>query len=128
MLPEFGHLGTHDMRAIALKGIASEIFLMVGLSLKPPARRDHFSDDRIRVKAFLSDRRHHIVGNLFLLGGVIEDRGTVLRPAVIALPIERRGIVDHEEHIQQITIADYLWVERDPHRFRMSGPSPHTCS
>src|SRR5690606_27711128 len=51
----------------------------------------------------------------------VEDRRTILRADVVALAVERRRVVNAEEHREQLAIADLLRVELDAHRLRMAG-------
>src|SRR5690606_16075722 len=52
---------------------------------------------------------------------MVEDSRTVLRPNVVALTVQRRRVVDGEEHIQQVAVADHARIERYLHRLGMSG-------
>ena len=99
MLSEFRHLRPDDVGAIALRGVTREILLMVRLCLKPLARRRHFRNDWIGVETLLSDCRNDLLGDVLLLGRVIKDRRPILCPAVVALPVERRRIMDDEKNV-----------------------------
>ena len=61
----------------------------------------------------------------FLIGGMVEDHGSVLRADVVALAVEGRGIVNGKKHVQEISKSNDGWVERDLHDFRVTG-SPRT--
>lgn len=47
----------------------------------------------------------------------IEDRRPVARAAVVALAVQRRGIMDLEKELQQLAIADGLRIEGDLNGF-----------
>ena len=69
-------------------------------------------------EALLRDRGHHLLSNLLLLRGMIKDAGSVLCSRVIALPIERRRIVDREEHVEQQGPLHFR-IERGERRLRI---------
>src|SRR5205807_3187664 len=62
-------------------------------------------------------------GRRFLLGGVEEDDGSILRSHVRALPVQLRGIVVFPEDAQQILIRNLGRIVLDFHHFRVPGPS-----
>ena len=49
------------------------------------------------------------------------DRRAVLRTDVVALGIQRGGIVNDEKHFKQIGVADDSRIEGDAHHFGMAG-------
>ena len=50
-----------------------------------------------------------------------EDRRTILSPDVVALAIELRRVVNREEDVEQIVIAQLVIVEGDPDRLGVAG-------
>ena len=56
-----------------------------------------------------------------LLGRVVKDRRTVLRPDIRTLPVERGGIVIIPEYFQQVMVAENLRIICDFNHFRVSG-------
>ena len=44
---------------------------------------------------------------------MIKDYRPILRSDVGALAIERRGIMRIPEHVQQLLVRDFLWIELD---------------
>ena len=55
------------------------------------------------------------LGSRELLGRVVEDGAAVLRAAVVALPVERRRVVQREEDVEQPLEGHRGRLERDAH-------------
>src|SRR5581483_9890643 len=56
---------------------------------------------------------------LFLI--TVKDDRAVLRPNVRPLPVLGRRIVNGEEHFENLTQRNHLWIERYLHYFGMTG-------
>eukprot|EP00413_Alexandrium_margalefii_P000638 CAMPEP_0204517894 /NCGR_PEP_ID=MMETSP0661-20131031/3906_1 /ASSEMBLY_ACC=CAM_ASM_000606 /TAXON_ID=109239 /ORGANISM="Alexandrium margalefi, Strain AMGDE01CS-322" /LENGTH=354 /DNA_ID=CAMNT_0051523309 /DNA_START=35 /DNA_END=1099 /DNA_ORIENTATION=+ len=54
-----------------------------------------------------------LLGDPALLLGVVVDSGSVLRPPVVALLVQRGGVMALPEDLQQLGIGDNLWVVHD---------------
>src|SRR5689334_9959853 len=52
---------------------------------------------------------------------MVEDRRAILRADIVALTIERRRVVEREEHLQNIVEGDLRRVECDLNNFGMAG-------
>src|SRR4029077_16287153 len=61
-----------------------------------------------------------VQGDPLLLVGGVEDRRAVARSPIVALAVERRGIVNLEEEFQQFTVSDLRRIEDDLDRFGMA--------
>src|SRR3546814_5052072 len=69
----------------------------------------------------ISDWSSDVCSSDLLFGRVRKNRRAVLRAHVIALPVQLRGIVDVQENIQNIVIADDVGVKLHPDRLGMAG-------
>src|SRR5207245_212151 len=103
-LAELRHLGRDHQAAVPLVRIAAEAAAVVLLGGIELGERDELSHDGVvpdlpRLE-FLDD----LLGRGALLGGVIEDRRAVLRSRVRALPVEGSGVVQGEEHLEQLAV------------------------
>jgi hypothetical protein len=103
------------MRLAALFQIALMIFLRAP---KFSCWFDLRNDGPIEVTAHAALR---FFRRRFLLGRMIKNHGTVLRPNVRALAIQRRRIVVRPENVEKFVIPDLRWVEFDLNNFRVAG-------
>src|SRR5713226_8855682 len=92
---------------------------MLGLGLPERSGRREFGDDLARPKAGSIDIGDGVFRDPLLLIAGIEDRRAVARSAVVALAVQRRGIVDLEKEFQQFSVSDDLGIEDDLDSFRM---------
>src|SRR5438128_9128949 len=98
-----------------------QIILMIVLGRPELGRRDDLRHDR-----FLPLRlplRFGALSGLPLLLIVVEDRRTVLRSAVVSLLIQRRRVMQTEEVIEDLVVADLCRIEFDLQRFGVAGAS-----
>src|SRR3546814_6868525 len=65
-----------------------------------------------------------VAGHALLPGRGEEDRRTVRGAKVVALAVPRRRVVDLEEELQQLAVADARRVEHDLHRLGRSEDHP----
>src|SRR5207247_692599 len=61
----------------------------------------------------------HLRGDRPLLGAVVEDRRAVLRARIGPLAVERGGVVEREEHLEQLAVGDDCGIEGDLHDLRV---------
>src|SRR5205085_11395428 len=88
-----------------------QIILVIPLGLPEFGRVDDLRDDRrgpLRLRTL--DR---LLCSFSLLVVVNEDRRSILRAAIIALPILRGRIVKAEEVIEDVVVADLVGIELD---------------
>ena len=78
---------------------------MFRLGLPERAGRRHFGDHLAGPQARGVDIGDGVLGDRLLLIAGVEDRRAVAAPDVVALPVQRRGVVDLEEELQQIAVA-----------------------
>src|SRR3990172_5256511 len=121
MLTELGDLRRNDGLAIGLHRIVTEVVLMIGLGPVKRCERRQLRDDRPVPELRGLGRLDHLLRDLLLLGRVREDHGPVLRAHVMALAVPRGGIMNYEEYLKKIFIADDTWIERHLHHFRVAG-------
>lgn len=121
MLAELGDLGCDDELAVALVRVAREVFLVIVLSRVERVNGRNFGHNRVIPELGSGDVGDFVLGDSFLLRRVIEDGRAVLCAHVIALAIERRRVMDGEEHVEQIGKAHDLWIERDLDDLRVAG-------
>src|SRR5688572_31725211 len=98
-------IGPREVAGIAA-GIALQIILVLGLGLPEFARRLDLGDDLVRPDprgVRILDRPQRLLP-LFLRR--VEDRGAIGRTDIAALPVPGRRIVDLEEELEQLAIAD----------------------
>src|ERR1035437_1066528 len=112
-LAGLGDLWRDDDGAVRILRIPREIVVVVFLGRPERIQRHDLGDDRIVPHLRGRERRDRLAGHSLLLRRFVEDRRAVLRALVAALPIERGGIVDREEHVEQVSVAHDLGVERD---------------
>ena len=64
---------------------------------------------------------HLLLSRCFLLRRKIVDRGTVLRADIRSLAVQRSGVMDREEDVEEVAERDDPRVEIDAHHLGMSG-------
>src|ERR1044072_1293210 len=74
VLPEFGDFRPDYERAVGLRRISPEVFLMVILRVVELRSRPYFGHDRMLVDLGRAHARNVLLRGWLLLGGVIEDR------------------------------------------------------
>src|SRR3954465_4084461 len=93
--------------------VLPEIVLMVALSTVPGGGRLDARRNRSLPFAGSLNPRYHLLRNVFLFRGLGKDRRAILGTDVVALAVERGGIVQPEEPVlQQLLVAQHGWVER----------------
>src|SRR5690606_1929457 len=65
--------------------------------------------------------RDHGARGVLLLGVMEEDGGAVLGALIGALPVEGGGVVNGEEHGEQVPVADHRRVKGDLYHLRVAG-------
>ncbi len=76
--------------------------------------RDHGFLPRHRREGF------HLLSNPFLFLAVIEDRAAVRGPDIVALAVERCGIMHAEKEVEKRFVAGLGGIEADVHRLGMA--------
>eukprot|EP00411_Alexandrium_monilatum_P039298 CAMPEP_0175408274 /NCGR_PEP_ID=MMETSP0095-20121207/40507_1 /TAXON_ID=311494 /ORGANISM="Alexandrium monilatum, Strain CCMP3105" /LENGTH=292 /DNA_ID=CAMNT_0016707185 /DNA_START=50 /DNA_END=923 /DNA_ORIENTATION=+ len=91
------------------------VLLMVVLGVEELGRRQDLRGDRVPADALesLLVGGLRLLGNLPLLLRVVVDAGTVLRPPVVTLLVQRGGVVALPEDLQQLRVGDGLRVVHD---------------
>jgi hypothetical protein len=102
-------------------GISHEVVLVLWFGFPEFACRHDFGHDLARPQPGCVDVGDRVVGNATLLVRRVEDRGSIARPDVVPLPIARRRIVNLEEELEDLPIADPVGIEDDLDGFRMPG-------
>jgi hypothetical protein len=62
-----------------------------------------------------------LLGDLLLLVARVVDGRPIAQSAIIALAIQRARIVDLEEELQDLAVADPGWVKQDLDRLGMGA-------
>src|ERR1700676_1339290 len=89
-----------------------EVALVVFLGAPESLRRLDPGDDAFRLEsAFGGELLDLGPGLLLLLGGMEEDSGPVLGAPIGSLAVERGGIVQREERIEDVLVAHLLGIE-----------------
>jgi len=122
LLAKLRHFRRHDELAVGLPAVVGEVLLVVLLRRVECAEGGHLGDDRTRPDPFGVQLGDQVAGDLLLLRRVVEDHRAVLRPHVVALAIQGGRIVNAEEHLQNLAVADLARVEAHLHHFGMASP------
>ena len=97
---------------------------MIILSIEPlPRRRDLGRHLALALVPLFADLLFDLLRHPQLLLVVGEDRATILRPRIHALPIQRRGVMHAEKELEQLSVTDFVRVEHDEQRLGMSRAS-----
>jgi hypothetical protein len=119
VLPELRHLRRDHGAAVALRGVAPEVALVIAFGREELAVRHDLRDDGVVPDGGGVPLR--ALGRLALGFGVDEDDAAVLRALVVPLAVLRRGIVDGEEDLEQLGVRDHARIEGDLHDLRVAG-------
>ena len=105
-------VGPHEMAGVAV-GISLEVILMLGLGLPEVSGGHHFGHDFAGPQAGFVYIGAGVLGNPALLVGGVEDRRSIARPDIVPLPIARARVVNLEEELQDLPVADPGRVKDD---------------
>ena len=106
----------------------AQIVLMIGLGAVPGGGRFDGGGDGLFPFSRGVHARYHLFGRRLLLGSVRKQRGPVLGTDVVALAVERGGVVQFEEPLfQQIFVAQDGRIEGDPDGFGVAGLAVMGC-
>src|SRR6185312_5515443 len=105
-----------EMAGVAVR-IALEIVLMLGLRLPEIAGGRNFGGRLAGPKPGRIDVGDGVAGHALLLGAGIENRRAITHADIVALAVARRRIVDLEEELEQLPVAQEPRVEDDLDRF-----------
>ena len=111
VLMKFGDLWIDNGLTVALVGVIAEVILMIRLRQVKHREGGDLGHDRCIPGAIGVDLPDHIFSGFSLLLIVIKDRGSILRSDICALPIQRSGVMDAEEHIQDRTEGEKVGIE-----------------
>ena len=92
---------------------------MLGLRFPERPRGRHLGHDLPRPETGGLDVGDRLLRDASLLVVQIEDRRAIARSDVVALPVERRRVVDLEEELEQIPVRGLLGIEADLDRLRV---------
>src|SRR5712671_2414499 len=98
-------------------GIPQKVVLVLRFCLPEVACRNDFRDRFARPQAGSIDVGERVFGNPFLLFAGIEDRRSIAAPDIVALAIARARVVDLEEELEELPIADARRIKNDLDRF-----------
>src|SRR3954471_7482254 len=98
-----------------------EIVLMLRHGFPQLACRNDFGNGFAGPETGSVDVGDRVFRDLLLLRGGIEDRRSIAAADVVALAITRARVVDLEEELEELPIADARGIKGDLHCFRMSG-------
>src|SRR5437870_3648848 len=116
LLAELGDLRPDHSHAVALFRVAGEELLVIVLGHVEWPGGDDLGDDGVIEDLVLREGGDHILGDRLLGRRVVEDRRPVLGADVMALAVERGGVVDGEEDFEEVPVGDDAGIERDLHR------------
>src|SRR5579862_2330411 len=99
-----------------------KISLVILLGAPERLRRFYFRDNLLRLVAAFGGQLFDLRSRLsFLIGRMIENRGSILGSPIGPLPVQRGGIVQREERIEQMLVRCFLRIEVKLHHFCMPG-------
>ena len=102
----------NEVTGVAVRKLL-QIILMLRLGLPERSGGRHLGDNLAWPEAGSIDIRDGVFRDPLLLVAGIENGRAVARAPVVALAVQRRGIVDLEKEFQQLAIADGLRIESD---------------
>jgi hypothetical protein len=91
------------MASVAVRGIAFEVVLMLGLGFPEWACRRYLGRDLSRPAAHI-DLSDCLPGDATLLVSEVEDRRAIACPEVASLAVHGRRVVDLKEELEQVAI------------------------
>src|SRR5215217_6179498 len=101
-----------EMTVVAMR-YAFKVVLMLGLSLPEVAGWSDFGDHLAGPKPRSIDVGDRVFGNPLLILAGVEDRRAVAPADVVALAVPGRWIMDLEEKLENLAIADRGRIEDD---------------
>src|SRR4051812_15413390 len=101
--------------------ILLQVILVLGFGLPERAGGSQFGHRLARPETRRIDVCDGVFRNGFLLVIEVENGGAVAFTAIISLPIQRTRIVDLEEELQDLAIADLRRIELDLDRLGMAA-------
>src|SRR5688572_30924355 len=102
-------------------GISQQVVLMLRFGFPELGQRCDLGDDLAWPQPGFVDVGYRVLGDATLFVVRVEDRRSIARPEVVALAIARGRVVQLEEELQDLPVADPGGIEDDLDRFRM-GP------
>jgi hypothetical protein len=92
---------------------------MLGLGLPERSGGRHLGDNLARPKAGSIDVGNGVFRDPLLLVAGMEDGRPVAGSPVVALAVQRRGVMNLEKELQQLSIADGLRLKGNLNGFRV---------
>ena len=114
-----GDFWSHNRCTVALEGVSCVVvvvFLFGDHEVNRFLERGH--DGVVVDVAHVGD---HGLGFGTLFIGKRHDAGAVLRPDVVALPVELGRVMDGEEHLEEGFVGNDAWVKLDFHHLSVTG-------
>ena len=103
-----------------------QIELVVLLRIPPlPGRHHRSRDGPLPIPPLALGKPQDTIGLLRLLVRMREDGRAVLRAPVLALGVERRGVVHLEEELDEFFVAQFFWVVEELDCFCVCSPVQH---
>ena len=121
VLLKFGDLWIDNGPTVALVGVIAEVILMVRLRQVKHREGGDLGHDRRIPNTIVFESPNRIFSGFSLLFMMIENRGSILGPYICALAIQRRGVMDAEEHFQDRTEGEKAGIECDLNNFGVTG-------
>src|SRR5690606_28224960 len=106
LLAELGELRRDHYLAVALPGVAGVVIIVIILGGVEVRQRLDAGDELAGVDTRGAHLGRHFPCRLGLGRVVREDGGAVLRAYVVPLTVHRGGVVDGEEHVEQVAVTD----------------------
>ena len=100
-------------------GILQQIVLMLGFGFPEVTCRHDLGHDLAGPQPGFVDIGDRVLGNPTLLVGGVEDRRSIARADVVSLAVARGRIVNLEEELEDLPIADPGRIEDDLDCFGM---------
>ena len=96
-----------------------QVILMFRLGLPERTRRRHLGDYLTRPKPGRIHVGDGVVRDAMLFFARVKYGRSITRSPVVALPVQRGRIVNLEEELKQLAIADLAWIEDNLDGFRV---------
>jgi hypothetical protein len=120
-LLELLDLGGDHKLAVWLKRVIGKVFLVVVFGKKEVCRWLQGGDNWTWPGARRVEFGNHLFGFMMLVFRGVEDHRAILRAHVVALAVQRGGIMNGKENFEQVAIAQLARIESDPHHLGMAG-------
>lgn len=123
LLAELGDFRGHDSRTIGLSRVSAEVALMVVFCRVKSDRGDDLRHKSSRPDPSRFEFSEPGLSNRLLFAVMEKNCRAILRANIVSLSILCGRVVDGEENLQQVAVADDLRIKLDLDNFRVSGSS-----